>query len=212
MVKIISSGSHGNAVLYNNSVLVDIGVTYSQIVDYKNSIQLVLLTHEHTSDHLNISALKKLAFERPTLRIGCGQHMLKFLDGFRNVDVYEVGKWYDYGTFKITPISLYHDVINFGYRLFFKQPNGEYIRAIHCTDTVTLDGIEAKGYDFFCIESNYDEDTIYDVIAEKEARGEYAYEKGSINSHLSEQKARDFIYKNKNERSQVLRLHEHSEI
>ena len=66
----------------------------------------------------------------------------------------------------------------------------------------------AKNYDLYALESNYNEDEIYDLIESKEEKGQFAYQKGAINSHLSEQKARDFFFKNKGENSQLIRLHE----
>ena len=200
--KVISSSSKGNSILYHNSILVDCGVSYKALKPYLHDIQIVLLSHEH-EDHINIGTLKKIQFERPIIRIGCGEFMLKHLFGFKNIDVYEFGQTYDYGLFELSPIKLYHDCPNFGYRIF----KGDY-KIIHCTDTSTLEGIEAKGYNLFAIESNYDEETIHDKIAAIKARGEFAYQEGAINTHLSEQQAGDFIYKNKGENSKILRLHE----
>lgn len=202
MYRIISSGSTGNAVLYHDSLLIDCGVPYSLIKPYVRVLQLVLLTHSH-NDHINPKTVRKLAYERPTLRFGCGIWMKDFVEGIKNVDYYEAGQIYNYGSFSVSPVSLYHDVPNFGYRIF---KNGTKI--IHCTDTCHLEGISAKDYDLYAIEHNYDEETIMERISVKESRGEYAHERGSINSHLSEQQARDFIYKNKGSNSQVLRLHE----
>ena len=113
------------------------------------------------------------------------------LEGIKNVDILEAGKLYDYGAFQISPIKIWHDVPNFGYRIFKDQT-----KIIHCTDTAHLDGIEAKNYTHYCIEHNYDEDTVFESIAKIEAGGGFAHQKGAINSHLSEQQARDFIFKN----------------
>jgi hypothetical protein len=57
---------------------------------------------------------------------------------------------------------------------------------------------------------NYNEDTINQSIESAQAVGEYSHQRGSFNSHLSEQQARDFIFKNKGEFYEVLRLHESS--
>ena len=98
---------------------------------------------------------------------------------------------------------MYHDVENCGYRIF------SYGKKIfHATDTAHLQGIEAKGYDLYAIEHNYCEEEIEEIIRKKKALGQYSYEIGAINSHLSEQQARDFIYKNKVGNCQILRLHE----
>lgn len=200
--KIIATGSAGNCEIYHNSIAVDMGVSYSKIEPYKNLLKIVLLSHAH-SDHFNIKTIKKLAFERPSLRFGCCEWMLPILKGVKNIDVYEFGKWYDYGIFKVATGKCYHDVPNCFYRI---EIDGYKI--FRATDTAHLDGITAKDYDLYAIEHNYDEDTIQDVIKRQEAIGVFAHQKGSINSHLSEQQARDFIFKNRGENSEVVRLHE----
>lgn len=206
MYNIIATGSAGNAVLYHNSILVDCGVSYSKIKPYLRDIQIILLTHQH-GDHINISTLKAIQSERPTLRIGCCEWMLPFVEGLRNVDVYEIGNVYDYGLFSLSPVKLYHDVPNCGYRIFKND-----IKIFHATDTAHLDGILAENYDLYAIEHNYDEDTIQDVITRQEDAGMFAHQKGSMNSHLSEQQARDFLFKNRKNNSEVIRLHESTSI
>lgn len=206
MYKILSTGSTGNAVLYHDCILVDCGVPFSVVRPHLKQIQVVLLTHEH-KDHINIETLKKLSFERPAMRFGCCEWLLETLheNKIRNIDLLTFGQISDYGAFQVCPVKLYHDVPNCGYRIF-----KDGTRIFHATDTAHLEGITAKDYDLYAIESNYDEETVYDVIAAQEARGEYAHQKGSINSHLSEQQAREFISNNRKPESQVLRLHETS--
>ena len=199
---VLSSGSHGNCVVYHETIMLDIGVPFKNIEHLKNDIQLIILTHEH-GDHINISALRKICFERPSLRVGCGYFMLKHLEGIKNVDVYESGKTYDYGSFKVCPVTLYHDVKTFGYRIFKDNH-----KTIHITDTAHLEGITAKDYDLYAIESNYDCENIEERIKQTEISGGYAYQRNSINSHLSHQQAKDFIFKNKKESSKIVRLHE----
>lgn len=95
---------------------------------------------------------------------------------------------------------------NFGYRLFKDDK-----KVIHATDTVTLEGITAKNYDLYAIECNYDEDKVFDVIREKTARGEYAHQRGSINSHLSKQQAQAFVLNNAGLNYEFIMLHQSSE-
>jgi phosphoribosyl 1,2-cyclic phosphodiesterase len=206
MYKLIASGSTGNAILYNQSILVDCGVPFAKIKPYINSVNLLILTHIH-ADHLNLSTIKKMQLHRPGLRVACGSSLVEDLPGVRNIDIIEPGKWYNYGAFKIAGITLRHDVPNMGWRL-----NIDGYKIIHCTDSENLDGVEAKGYNLFALEHNYSEETVYDIIREKRERGEYAHQIGSINSHLSIQQAQDFIFRNKGENYEVLRLHESREL
>lgn len=182
--------------------MVDCGLPFSKIKPYLYQLQLVLLTHEH-SDHINLTTLKTLQFERPSLRIGCCDWMLDKLSGLKNIDVYNIGSCYEYGHFSIYPIKLYHDVPNCGYKII----KGDY-KIIHATDTAHLNGIDAKGYDLYAIEHNYNEDTTDNIISAAKLKGEYCHRQVAINSHLSEQQANDFIYKNKGDKYEVLRLHE----
>lgn len=202
IAKVISSGSEGNAVIYNNAIMVDCGVSLKALEAVKRSLKIVLLTHKH-SDHLKIRTLQRLQAERPTLRVACGDFLLEELPCIKNIDVLQVGKIYDYGAFKVSPVKLYHDVPNFGWRIFL--PNGQKI--FHATDTVHLEGISAKGYDLYAIEHNYCEEYIQQAIEEARANGEYTHAYGNINTHLSIQQARAFIDKNRKESSEVLELH-----
>ena len=200
--QVISSGSEGNAVIYNNAIMVDCGVAFKALQEVKRSLKIVLLTHKH-GDHLKLRTLQRLQAERPTLRIACGNFLLEELPCIKNIDVLQVGKIYDYGAFKVSPIKLYHDVPNFGWRIFL--PNGQKI--FHATDTVHLEGITAKGYDLYAIEHNYCEEYIQEAIEEARANGEYTHAYSNINTHLSAQQARAFIDKNRKESSEVLELH-----
>lgn len=202
MHKILKSGSEGNAVVYHGSIVVDCGIPYSLIEPVIDDIQIVLATHKHL-DHFNLSTLRRIQFERPTVRFACGPWMAELFQGFKNVDILDFGKWYDYGPFKVALIKLYHDVPNCGYRI---EKDGH--KTIHATDTCHLEGVSAKDYDLFCIESNYDENVINQVIAEKKAKGEFTHLEGSINSHLSDQQCNDFFYENRKEDSVLVRLHQ----
>ena len=202
IAKVINSGSEGNAVIYNNAIMVDCGVSLKALEAVKRSLKIVLLTHKH-SDHLKIRTLQRLQAERPTLRVACGDFLLEELPCIKNIDVLQVGKIYDYGAFKVSPVKLYHDVPNFGWRIFL--PNGQKI--FHATDTAHLEGITAKGYDLYAIEHNYCEEYIQQAIEEARANGEYTHAYGNINTHLSIQQARAFIEANRKESSEVLELH-----
>ena len=211
MYKILATGSKANAVIYHGKLMVDIGVPYSVVKPYIKDISIVLLTHEH-GDHLNIKTLKKLQFERPSLRVGCGEFLLEKLkeNGIKNIDVYEIGKIYNYGMFGISSVKLYHDVPNFGYRIFWDNSRHNIF---HATDTSHLQGITAKNYDLYSLECNYDETHIWQVIQEKEARGEFAHQREAMNAHLSLQQAQNFVLKNttENHKYEFIQLHQSSE-
>jgi len=214
MYKILATGSKANSVIYHGKIMVDIGVPYSVVKPYVKDISIVLLTHLH-GDHLNIKTLKKLQFERPSLRVGCGEFLLEKLkeNGIKNIDAYEIGQWYSYHAssfieLHIIPVKLYHDVQNIGYRILADKH-----KIFHATDTSHLQGITAKNYDLFALECNYDETHIWQVIQEKEARGEFAHQREAMNAHLSLQQAQNFVLKNTTEKHkyEFIQLHQSNE-
>ena len=154
--KILNSGSDGNCTIINDIIAIDMGVSYKKLTSYIKTIQLVLLTHIH-SDHFNKATIKRLAQNRPTLRFGCCKWLVQDLINCgvnkRNIDVYDIGTSYNYKLFKLIPVKLYHDVPNCGYRLFMDNE-----KLIYATDTYTLDGIKAVGYDYYLIEGNYQDE------------------------------------------------------
>lgn len=204
---IISTGSQGNAVVLNDCILIDCGVSFKALKEVYKGLKLVLLTHLH-SDHFRPQTLKRLADERATLRFGCCQWLVKPLieAGIpkQNIDVYEIGKIYDYKAFKVSPIKLYHNVPNSGYRVF---ANGE--KAIYATDTGHLQGITAKDYDLYMIESNYDEDDLEQRIREKTDAGQYCYELNVAERHLSHTQASEWLLANMKKNSEYVFLHQH---
>lgn len=207
--KIIATGSTGNAVVLNDYILIDCGVTFKALKGVYKDLQIVLLTHEH-SDHINKTTVRKLAEERPTLRFGCCEWLVNDLVTAgvpkQSIDVLEIGKIYDYKAFKVSPVKLYHNVPNCGYRLF---TNGE--KGIYATDTGHLQGITAKGYDLYMIEANYTDDDLQERINAKLEAGEYCYELNVANRHLSHEQASEWLMDNMNEKSEYVFLHAHKD-
>lgn len=207
--KIISSCSTGNAIIIEDSILVDCGVTFKRLEKYYKKLKLVLLTHIH-SDHFKKETIKKLANERPTLRFACCNWLLNPLlecgVNRRNIDILEIGTKYNYKLLKVVPIKLYHDVPQCGYRILFDD-----YKVIYMTDTRTVEGISAKDYDLYLIEGNYDEEEIEERIKEKQRNCEFVYEFRARNSHLSIQQASEFLLNNMGENSEYVFMHQHIE-
>mgnify|MGYP000894993029 CR=1 FL=1 len=205
--EILATGSAGNAIIINDTILIDCGVPFKTIRDHYKKLKLVLLTHIH-GDHFNKSTIRRLAKERPTLRFGCCQWLVKPLLSAgvdpRNIDVMEPDVAYRYGAFDIIPVSLVHDVPNCGYKIHFSDS-----KMFYATDTNNLNGIVAKNYDLYMVEANYGEEEIRQRIAAKKEAGEYAYEYKVLQNHLSVEKCNDFLYRNMGPKSEYVYLHQH---
>ena len=211
---IIASGSNGNAVLFNDYVLVDCGVSFSKLATYLRGIKIVLLTHIH-GDHFNPSTIKRLAAERPTLRFVCGAHLIAPLltagVELRNIDIVEPDICYLYTGMTVTAFELHHDVPNFGYKIVFEnRDNPRFESVVYATDTKDLP--EIPNYDFYFVESNYKNlDKLAERIREKREKGEYIYEERVAETHMSEEYVTDWLQRNGDANSQYVFLHAHKE-
>ena len=205
--KVIGTGSDGNAVVINSSILIDCGVPFRSLAEVYKGLRLVLLTHIH-SDHFKKRTLRKLAQERPTLRFACCDWLVLPLIEcgvkMSQIDVLECGKEFDYGAFQIQSFELTHDVPNCGYKLFMYGK-----KLIYATDTANLDGVEAKDFDLYMIEANYEEEELEERLRSKEENGEYAYERNVRERHLSKRQCDDFVYSNIGSNGVYVYLHRH---
>lgn len=206
--QIIATGSKGNAVVINDSILIDCGVPFKSLKKYYKKIKLVLLTHEHT-DHFNSATIKKLYAERPAIRFACGvwlaQRLINCGVSKQQIDVLDMESLYGYGICKVIPFSLTHNVPNCGWKILLE--GGEKI--IYATDTHNLNGIKAKDYTLYLIEANYTEEDIEHRIQEKKANGEYAYEMQARKNHLSKEKCDKFLADNMGDNSVFVYMHQH---
>ena len=214
-VKVISTGSKGNAVLLNDEILIDCGVPFRELEPYCKGLKLVLLTHIH-GDHFNPETIKRLHFLRPALR-WCVPPWLMEPMGRIGVDrrvtdegmaghalFYYLLSCPTYVTYDPIP----HDVLNCAWHIEFT--NGE--RVFYATDCASLDGISARYYDLYLIEANYGEEEIRERMRRKLEAGAFSYESRAMESHLSREQARAWIAQNAAiGKSHVLYLHQHQD-
>ena len=207
--KIIATGSTGNAVLINDQILVDCGVTFKKIEPYLPQIRLILTTHRH-SDHFKPSTVGMITKRRPAIRWGCCEWMVEPLIeagvNRRQIDVYEPGYYYDYQDFRLKAVTLRHNVPNCGYKIHDLKTDE---RLFYATDTGDLDGIDAEDYDLYLIEANHSTEELTERIKEKLEAGEYTYEYAAAENHLSKEQAIDWIVKNAGPHSHIQFLHQH---
>lgn len=212
---VIATGSTGNAVVINGDILIDCGVPFKALEAVKRDLKLVLLTHVH-GDHFKPRTVRALHKERPTLRWGCCKWMVgPLLEAGvdkRVIDVYnpDLPAFMMYGPhISISPQKLVHDAPNCGYHLILTPEHGRREWILYATDTATLDGVEAKEYDWYLIEANHTRAEIEARARAKMEAGEYAYEYRAAANHLSQEQALDWLYSQMGPNSRYVFLHRH---
>lgn len=191
--KTIETGSGGNCFLLD-TLMIDLGLSYTKTKPYCENICYVLLTHIH-GDHFNKDTIRKLFINHDHIKFVCGEWLREKLlrvgvDEDRII-VVEFGKVYELGKYKISPIIAYHDVENCGYRIM-----KDGYKHIHITDTVSLEGIEAVNYNSASIECNHHYERALELIEEAKENDEFSHLKGAMNSHLAVHKTIDFCKEN----------------
>jgi len=207
IVNIISSSSKGNCYIYNKDIMLDIGVAFSRIKSYINDIKLLCLTHQHL-DHINKKTLKKLIYEKPTLKIVCGNWLVNLLVELgvnkKNIFVLDLNKKYDLGKYIFEIVPAIHDVDNCGYKITVKETN---YRIFHITDTSDVSHLEAKNFDLFCIENNYVTSLLEQHIAECNDKNKLFYLERARRTHLSNEQANSFLIENMGNNSEYCYIH-----
>jgi len=196
IINIIASSSAGNAVLYFGHYLVDCGIPFKEIEPYVPALKTIFISHTH-SDHFNESTIRAIRHNNPACQVICPAPGYSQPTDFLH-------RWYCYGGLQFQTVMLYHDILNFGF-CFKYVPLG--ISIFHATDTAHLEGITAKDYDFYCLESNYDEETVDYIVDQRKEQGLYNYAHNSTPVHLSRQQAEAFFNANKHKNSQLIPLH-----
>lgn len=208
-INVLQSGSSGNCLILSDVLALDMGVSIKKVTPYIRGLQLVFVGHSH-GDHFKESTIRALAYQRPKLRFCAGPWMAqRFIDAGvskRNIDVLEDGKQYDYGAFQVEPVPLYHNVPNYGLKIYI---NGK--KVIYIVDTGSVSGIEAKDFDYFLLEANHTQEEIDSRIAAKLAAGEYPYELEARKNHLSQERALDWLAENAGPNSKYVFLHQHKD-
>ncbi|WP_201353855.1 MBL fold metallo-hydrolase [Hydrogenimonas urashimensis] len=190
-IDIINTGSDGNAILIDDRLLIDAGVSYAMLKDY--DIETVLLTHIH-GDHFNPSTIRKLAVEKECLFV-CGDFLRERLASMgmpqeQILTISEMAKLPS-GHY-VVPVTLYHDVQNIGWRI----RRGDHLH-FHATDTAHLNGITAMDYDTATIECNYEMQLANAIIEEAKFHGEYTHLARAVETHLSVQQTVRFVQENR---------------
>lgn len=126
----------------------------------------------------------------------------------KNIITIPIEKWYDIGLCQVKFEYLVHDVPNNALKI--KMNNK---KAIYIVDTNSVEHIEAKDYDLYMIEANYtDEEELENRIKQDYDNGlTFSHYERVKQTHLSQQKAYNWLQKNMSKESEFVFLHEHRE-
>lgn len=192
---IIGSSSKGNAIILENILLLDVGVSYSKIKKYLKNIKLIFISHNH-KDHLKPSTIQQIAYNYPSIKYVTGsEYVVKSLVelGVNKKNIYLLNeyKWYDLGAIKVSLEPLEHDTSNYALKCEYKGK-----KMIYIVDTASVEHISARGYDLYLIENNYREDILQKHILECDDKNKLYYLDRVPRTHLSNEQANSFLIEN----------------
>lgn len=207
--EIIGSSSKGNAIVVENILLLDVGVSYSRLKKYLKKVKLVFISHSH-KDHLNQTTIYQIAYNNPSIKFITGsKEVVKELASCcinkKNIYLLNKCKWYSLGVLKVKLEELQHDTPNYALKCEYKGK-----KMIYIVDTANVDNIKAQGYDLYLIENNYCEDILQKHILECEDSNKLYYLDRVPRTHLSNEQANSFLIENMGENSMYEYIHKSS--
>lgn len=210
---IVGSSSKGNSIVVEDVLMLDIGLSYSKIKKYLNKIKIIFVSHAH-KDHLLPTTVKNLTFNYPTIKFLTGSNIVveKLVEcgvNKKNIYVLKSGKKYDLGLLKVKLEPLFHDTPNYALKC---ELNGK--KLIYAVDTCRIDHIQAKNYDLYLVESNYNEELleqhIQECIENNDDENKLFYLQRVAKTHLSDSKCNDFLLENMGNNSIYEKIHQSS--
>lgn len=207
---ILGTGSSGNCIIVNDSIMLDCGLTYAKIKPYLKKIKLIFISHRHT-DHLLPTTIKKIAYNNPTIKFLCNEDdtdIIRILltNSVLPKNIYKIRQngWYDLGICKVKLEELYHDVLNSACHLEIDNK-----KLLYVTDTSSIP-FDAKNYDTYLIEANYhSREELEKKIQEAEEKGEFTHLKRVLYTHLCEEDCIDWLKENMGDNSEYTFIHQH---
>lgn len=196
---IIGSSSRGNAVRIGG-IMIDCGMAFAEMKEDLYKCHSLLITHVH-SDHMKLTTLKQIQSQFPWIKV-YGNPAVAYRTFVTDVIGAEAFTLDD-GTL-VTPFDAVHDVPTVGFML----RKGD-LDILYVTDTAEVNIPKDSRFDYFFIESNYDENKIREA-AKRYKRGRYD-PADSTYRHLSTQQAKGVYYSHrKSKESAFIELHKSS--
>lgn len=216
-VNIIGTGSSGNCIVIDGSIMFDLGLRFKEIGDEIEKMDAIFITHRH-GDHLNISNIKHLLKDKPwmlennfycnadvaakieeanTSRFQYSVPKKQIISAHSETDIIAGGRKYH-----IRDYPLQHDVENQGFVL----TNDKNETLIFATDTNTMKFAPHEKFDYIVVEGNYDEDKIADSLHSDSFETRFRAVRNL--RHFSVQNFEDFVHSHAKSNSKIYQLHE----
>lgn len=185
--------------------MVDCGLPYSSIEENLKKVRVILLTHIH-GDHFNVSTIATICSRHPNIIWLVPEHLAedfsRAVKAHTRFAVVRANAEYRVGKYYIKPVQLFHDVPNVGYIII-----KDNYKLIHATDSNMIKHIEARDFDLYAVECNYDEVLLDEKIRNTLYDQAFTYEIRSRENHLSFQKTTEWFKQMKKADSILLPLH-----
>lgn len=187
--------------------MLDVGVSYSKIKNHLKKVKLIFISHSH-QDHLLPSTIKKIAYNYPTIKFVTGSEVVveKLVEcgvNKKNIYIFKEYKWYDLGMLNVMIEPLTHDTPNYALKWKIGGKKGIYV-----VDTCEIGHIQAKNYDLYLIENNYQEKLLEEHIKNCEDKNMLYYLTRVPKTHLSSEQANSFLIENMGDNSFYEYIHQ----
>lgn len=152
--------------------------------------------------------MKQIAYKHPNIKIICGSEVVAeklVKDSYvpmRNIFILKPNKWFDLGMVKVRLEPLEHDTPNYCLKAEIKGK-----KLIYIVDTASVSHIEAKDYDLFLIEANYNQAILEEHIRNCEDENEMFYLQRIPRTHMSYEMANTFLIENMSNTSEYCYIH-----
>ena len=205
--EIIGSSSEGNCIVVEDVLMLDCGIIYNKIKKYLSKVKLIFISHVHF-DHLLPTAIKKISYNYPTIKFLTGSEFVvnKLVEcgvNKKNIYILKSGIKYDLGLLKVKLEELYHDTPNYALKC---EINGK--KMLYAVDTNRIDHIQAKNYNLYLIENNYQKDLLQEHIDNCENESMLYYLNRVPYTHLSSEQANSFLIENMGKYSNYEYIHQ----
>lgn len=165
-IDVLSSSSRGNAYLISDgetTLLLDAGIAYRELQEKSgfkvNEAAACLISHEH-SDHSK--AAKDLLNAAMDIYAPAQTLTALGIAGHHRAHAAEPEKVIAVKTFKIMPISLFHDCACYGYMVYSEKTRE---RLFFATDTYKI-VVNPSKVDYLIVEINYQKEVVNSLVNE----------------------------------------------